>query len=158
MNINRIIVCTLAVLTLLISVTNVSALVIEKSLKQITIESDTIITGKVVNKESYRENGKIFTDVTVLVEENIKGKTENKIIVQVPGGVVGDIYAQVSDVPLFENNEDVLLFLKGNKVAGWNQGKYTISNDKIIGNDKSVTEFIDNIKQASAENGKKMRK
>ncbi|PWB54253.1 MAG: hypothetical protein C3F06_05165 [Candidatus Methanoperedenaceae archaeon] len=155
MNINRIIVCTLAVLTLLISVTNVSALVIEKSLKQITIESDTIITGKVVNKESYRENGKIFTDVTVLVEENIKGKTENKIIVQVPGGVVGDIYAQVSDVPLFENNEDVLLFLKGNKVAGWNQGKYTISNDKIIGNDKSVTEFIDNIKQASAENGKK---
>lgn len=154
MNINRIIVCTLAVLTLLISVTNVSALVIEKSLKQMTIESDTIITGKVVNKESYRKNDKIFTDVTVLVGENIKGKTENKIIVQVPGGVVGDIYAQVSDVPLFENNEDVLLFLKGNKVVGWNQGKYTISNDKIIGVDKSVTEFIDNIRQASAENGK----
>ena len=66
----------------------------------------------------------IYGCYSTSVGENIKGKTENKIIVQVPGGVVGDIYAQVSDVPLFENNEEVLLFLKGNKVVGWNQGKY----------------------------------
>jgi len=131
----------------------VSALVVKKNLEQMTIESDTIITGTVVNKESYWENGKIFTDVTISVGENIKGKTENKIIIQVPGGVVGDIYAQVSDVPMFENNEEVLLFLKENKVVGWNQGKYKIKNDKIEENDKSVTEFIDNIKQALAENG-----
>lgn len=156
MNINQIILCVLALLALLISISvpNAAALVVEKSLDQMTIESDTIITGKIVNKESYREKGKIFTDVTVLVGENIKGKTENKIIVQVPGGVVGDIYAQVSDVPMFENNEEVLLFLKENKVVGWNQGKYKIKNDKIEENDKSVTEFIDNIKQALAENGK----
>jgi Ser-Thr-rich glycosyl-phosphatidyl-inositol-anchored membrane family/Matrixin len=160
MNINRIIVCALALLILLIftSVPNAAALVIEKSLNDITIESDNIVTGKVLNKESYWKNGKIFTDVTVSVGENIKGKPENKIIVQVPGGVVGDIYARVSDVPLFENNEEVLLFLKGNKVTGWNQGKYTIKNDKIKENGKSVTEFIDNIKQnlkVSAENEKK---
>ncbi len=149
MNINRKTVCVLAVLTLLIfsSVPNVAALVIEKSLNDLTAEADSIVTGKVVNKESYWENGKIFTDVTISVGENIKGKPENKIIVQVQGGVVGDIYAQVSDVPLFENNEEVLLFLKGNKVVGWNQGKFTIKNDKVKENDKSVTEFIDNIRQ-----------
>jgi hypothetical protein len=159
MNNNRIIVCSLVVLTLLISiyVPNAAALVIKKSLKDMTIESDDIITGKVINKESYWENGKIFTDVTVSVGQNIKGKPENKIIVQVPGGVVGDIYAQVSDVPLFEDKEEVLLFLKGNQVVGWNQGKYAIRNDKVRENDESVTEFIDNIKQnlqASAENEK----
>lgn len=159
-NNNRIIVCVLVVLALLmsISVPNASALVIEKSLKDMTIESDNIITGKVINKESYWENGKIFTDVTVSVGQNIKGKPENKILVQVSGGVVGDIYAQVSDVPLFEDNEEVLLFLKGNQVVGWNQGKYTIQNDKVKENDESVTEFIHNIKQnlqVSAENEKK---
>jgi len=65
---------------------------------------------------------KIFTDVTVSVGEKIKGRSENEIKVQVQGGIVGDVYAQVSDVPLFEDNEEVLLFLKGNQVVGWNKG------------------------------------
>lgn len=131
MNINRIIVCVLAVLTLMmsISVPNAAASVIEKSLGDMTTEADIIVTGKVVNKESYWENGKIFTDVTISVGQKIKGRPENEIIVQVQGGVVGDIYAQVSDVPLFEENEEVLLFLKGNQVVGWNQGKYTIKTE-----------------------------
>lgn len=160
MNINRIIVCALAALTLLIftSVPNAAALVIEKSLNDMTTEADIIVTGKVVNKESYWENGKIFTDVTVLVGEKIKGSPKNEIKVQVRGGIVGHVYAQVSDVPLFEDNEEVLLFLKGNQVVGWDQGKYSIKTDKIIENDELVTEFIDNIKknlQASTENKKK---
>ena len=159
MNINRIIVCASAALTLLIftSVPNAATLVIEKSLNDMTTEADSIVTGKVVNKESYWENGKIFTDVTVSVGEKIKGRPENEIKVKVQGGIVGDVYAQVSDVPLFEDNEEVLLFLKGNQVVGWDQGKYSIKTDKIIENDELVTEFIDNIKknlQASTENKK----
>jgi hypothetical protein len=160
MKINRIIVSALALLTLLISTSlpNATALVIEKNLNEMTTEADIIVTGKVVNKESYWENGKIFTDVTISVGQKIKGRPENEIIVQVQGGVVGDIYSQVSDVPLFEDKEEVLLFLEGNQVLGWDQGKYTIKNDKIKENDESVTGFIDNIKkniQASAKNENK---
>jgi len=57
----------------------------------------------------------------------------------------------VSDVPSFEANESVLLFLKGNNVVGWNQGKYTIKDDKIKENGESMAKFVHNIKQNLTE-------
>lgn len=159
MNIKRRIVCVLAMLTLLISilVPNVVALVKEKSMKDLIKDSDSIIVGKVIDKKPYWEEGKIFTDVMVLVDMRIKGNSDIQIVVKVPGGAVGDINAEVSDAPFFENGEEVLLFSKGNEVVGWNQGKFTIKNDKIKETGESLAEFVHKIKkegQIKNEKGK----
>ncbi len=156
MDTNNKIFWTLVVLTLFISVSvqNVVAIVEEKSLNDLTTSSDAIIAGKVISKESYWKDGNIFTDVTISASQHFKGKSDSQFLIKIPGGTVGNIYAEVSDVPLFEDNEDVLLFLKGNQVVGWNQGKYTIEDNKIKETGESVAKFIDDIKQnlASGQN------
>jgi len=144
-------------LLLLISILDASALVKEKSLKDLVTESDNVIVGKVIDKKSYWEGGKIFTDVTISVDLYFKGNPDNQIIIKVPGGAVGDIFAEVSDVPFFENDEEVFLFSKGNEVVGWNQGKFTIKNDKIKETGESLAEFVHKIKkegQIKNEKGK----
>jgi hypothetical protein len=145
---NRVI-FTLVLLSLLfsISVPNVFALVEKKSISDLTMDSDNIITGKVLSRESYWDNGNIFTNVTISVDNRIKGNSGNQVTVKVRGGTVGDIYEEVSDVPLFDDNEKVLLFLKENSVVGWNQGKYSIQNDSIKDTGEPLAEFVNNIEQ-----------
>ena len=145
---NRVI-FTLVLLSLFFSITvpNAVSLVEEKSISDLTKDSDNIITGKVLGKESYWENGNIFTNVIVSADRHIKGNSGNQVTVKVRGGTVGDIYAEVSDVPLFDDNEEVLLFLKGDSVVGWNQGKYSIQNDMIKETGDPLVEFINNIEQ-----------
>jgi hypothetical protein len=145
---NRVI-FTLFLLSLFFSMlaSNVVALVEKKSINDLTRDSDNIITGKVLSRESYWENGNIFTNVTVSVNRHIKGSSDNKITVKVRGGTVGDVYAEVSDIPLFDDNEEVLLFLKGNNVVGWNQGKYSIHNDSIKETGEPLEKFVNNIEQ-----------
>ena len=144
------IICTLAVLTLLISLSipNAGAFVKEKSLSDLTIDSDSIITGKVIDKKSYWEDGNIFTDITVSADRHIKGRSDSQFRVKVPGGTVGNIHSEVSDTPQFGENEEVLVFLRENNVVGWNQGKYTIENDKIRETGESVDNFVNNIKNS----------
>ena len=126
---------------------NVVALVEKKSISDLTRDSDNIITGKILSRESYWENGNIFTNVTVSVNRHIKGSSGNKITAKVRGGTVGNVYEEVSDIPLFDDNEDVLLFLKGNSVFGWNQGKYSIQNGSIKETGEPLEKFVNNIEQ-----------
>ena len=140
---------TLVVLILLTSiyVQNVAALVEEKNLKSLTTDSDDIIVGNVTSKESYWKENNIFTNITISANSHIKGRNDSQFYVQIPGGTVGNVHAEVSDVPTFENNEEVVLFLKGNRIEGWNQGKYTIKDGKIKETGESVTRFINSIRQ-----------
>jgi Matrixin len=133
----------LFVLFVSISISNVAALIEKKSISDLTRDSDNIITGKVLSRESYWENG----NVVVSADRHIKGNSDDQITVKVRGGTVGNIYAEVSDVPLFDNNEEVLLFLKDDSVVGWNQGKYSIQNNNIKETGEPLTEFINNIEQ-----------
>ena len=82
---------------------NVGAIIEEKSLGQLTEEADSIIIGTVESIESYWENGRIFTDVSISTSSNLKGANHRDITVKIPGGTVGTISAAVSDTPVFEN-------------------------------------------------------
>lgn len=137
----------LSLLLFSISIPNVFAFVQKKSIGDLTRDSDDIITGKVLSKESHWENGNIFTDVIISADRHIKGNSDNKFTTKVRGGTVGNVYAEVSDVPLFDNNEEVLLFLKNNNVVGWNQGKYSIQNNSIRETGESLEKFVNNIEQ-----------
>ncbi len=138
-----------------------SALMVRKSIEELTSEADSILIGKVKEIESRwnEERTLIYTYVTISVSQYTKtlsgvGEVQ-EIIVRVRGGEVGDIGLKVSDTPQFREGEEVFLFLRMEKlplfsVAGLFQGKYTIEDgiakNRILGVEIPLDSFISQIK------------
>jgi hypothetical protein len=104
--------------------------------------ADIIITGKVVEQNSnWNENKtRIYTQATIQVEEYLKGSNNSgSVIVSYPGGEVGDVGELYSHMPRFEDQEEVLVFLKkdeknpGYKVFNGENGKIRVINDPETG-------------------------
>ncbi len=111
-------------------------------IKHLSEKADLIFTGKVTSQQSEwnKNKTKIYTDVTIAVDEFLKGESSDKsITVTHPGGEIGDVGEWYSHMPKFKNDEEVLLFVKrgvnGNKniVYEGEQGKMTLSIDKKTG-------------------------
>lgn len=66
--------------------------------------SEKVFRGQVVQVKSYwnPEKTRIYTDVTVSIDEHIKGDGLSEITITIPGGTVGDDTQWVSDTPQFE--------------------------------------------------------
>lgn len=131
--------------------TNLPALMVPFGIDDLAGNSEIILRGTVLNQGSrWRgDRGGIVTSVTVSVREVLGGELQqDTVIVEVPGGVVGDVGQTVSDTPSFRNGEEVLLFLretsssskafaesgsvvKSFTVVGQGQGKYSIGKDGI---------------------------
>ena len=111
-------------------------------MKILTESADIIIIGKVTEQtSSWNENkSRIYTSATIQAEEFLKGNNNgNSVSVKYPGGEVDDIGEVYSHMPRFENNEDVLLFLKRDeksteyKVLNGEDGKISIASDPNTG-------------------------
>jgi len=84
-------------------------------LQELVRNADCIAVGTVVDRNSYwnEERNRIYTSVVLSVEERLKDTaSDDKIIVTLPGGEVGEIGQWVSDMPRFEQGEKVVVFLK----------------------------------------------
>jgi len=84
-------------------------------IKVLSEKADVILTGKVTQQaSSWNENKtRIYTRTTIQVEDYLKGNHNgNTITVTSPGGEVGDIGEKYSHMPSFDNNEELLVFLK----------------------------------------------
>ena len=107
-------------------------------IKKLSKGADVILTGKIIKKESSwnAARTKIYTKSTLQVDEHLKGddKSTSVEIIHWGGEVdgVGELY---SHMPKFEENEEVLVFLKkddmnhGYKVLNGEEGKLTIIRD-----------------------------
>jgi hypothetical protein len=90
----------------------------QKEVKALSRGADVILTGKVTNQESEwtRNRSRIITKTTIQVDEYLKGNSHlNTIVVNHPGGEVDGVGELYSHMPEFQNNEEVLLFLKKDK-------------------------------------------
>jgi hypothetical protein len=104
--------------------------------------ADLIITGKVTQQSSSwnEDNTRIYTRATIQVEEYLKGNNNNgPIIVSYLGGEVGEVGEMYSHMPRFEDNEEVLVFLKKDdkstnyKVFNGEEGKINVIIDPKTG-------------------------
>ncbi len=146
-----------------------AASAVRMSDKNLVLSSDAIVTGKVVYIESRKDNGSIYTDITIAVNQNIKGNLKtNTIVIEQLGGQVDDKQIWFTGSPEFSTGEEVLLFLKANTegILHTNQlslGKFSISeqtgNRIITGanlasktNLYDASKFIENIKQLVLDN------
>jgi hypothetical protein len=111
-------------------------------LKSMSENADLIITGKVINQNSSwnKDKTRIYTQATIQVEESLKGNTGgSSVVVRYLGGEVGDIGELYSHMPRFEDQEEVLVFLKKDerntdyKVYNGEDGKISVIDDPKTG-------------------------
>lgn len=110
----------------------------EATIKEMANGANLIVMGRIKSIESrWSIDGKvIITYVTVSINVVIKGDRELKnLVVEVPGGTVGDVTATTMGEARFHQDEEVLLFLVKNKlipsatyfVVALCQGKFRIN-------------------------------
>jgi hypothetical protein len=110
------------------------------STKELTEESSSVLLGTCTRMESYWADGnsKIFTRIRIRGQQYIKGDLGAEAEITVPGGRIGDVNYEVSDMPVFREGEEVLLFVWSHPtgkqlVIGGTQGKFSIETDKTTG-------------------------
>jgi len=133
---------------------------IHTGLKSLSDNAEIILTGKVTEQKSEwnTDRSRIFTKVTITVEEYLKGsQNQGSITLTHPGGEVDEVGEIYSHVPRFYDNENVLLFLQKNKdnigykVLEGEVGKISLTVDKVTGEKmtsdrKSVSAYKKQIK------------
>jgi hypothetical protein len=91
------------------------AIMVTMSVQKLTRQADAIIEGVVedVRSEWSEDNSIIQSVVTLRVQETLKGDIQDgRILIQYPGGQVGEIGLKVEDMPTFRKNEKVLVFMQ----------------------------------------------
>lgn len=85
--------------------------------------SDSIVQGRVVGLESeWTDSGRlIVTYATIQVTETIVGESKNRIVIQTPGGTVGDFTVEALGFPQLTRGEEVILFLSADDGAQFSQ-------------------------------------
>ena len=117
------------------------------SLEQLVQASTDIVRGQVAGQESrYNEtNTQIVTFTTIVVGERIKGQAPATVVVEQPGGTVGNIRSDVAGTVRFHEGGDYLLFLEPARlnasrrlVVGMMQGAYRIYRDATTNEDRVI--------------------
>jgi hypothetical protein len=106
----------LAIAGLFIALPAAATVVIAQTMEQLAQYSPLIVRARVGQVQAMwnEEHGVVETWAEVVPTEVIKGKAVAGVPVMVrnPGGVLGNIGAQVSGAPHFESGEDTVLFLE----------------------------------------------
>jgi hypothetical protein len=126
-------------------------------------QADVVAVGKVTSMKSEWNSDKtrIYTRVTIGVDEYLKGGSGGSIEVLVPGGEIGRVGELYTHMPKFKKDEDVVLFAEKDKkgryrVAGGSEGKYNVKKDertgeRIVSNRTTLETFTKEIRKAVSE-------
>lgn len=143
---------------------DLSATMLRKlSEKQLAKQAQTILIGTCtsIKSEWNEERTKIFTYITVLPKNYLKGDGNSaEITIRQLGGIVGDVGMHVDKTSVFEEGDEVLVFLKMGpkgyqRVVGLMQGKFTIQHDEETGRKTIVRKRHRYIRQKNGRLGKK---
>ncbi len=134
---------------LLLGLGTSEALLPDFSKEQLIQQSEAIVLGTVLDQKSSwtEDRAQIFTYVTLLVADQYKGKpVERELILQIPGGKVGDITSKVSDTPVFIVGQQVIVhaFLQNTGyfwIYGWEKGVLEVENNGIPSYNMTLEQF-----------------
>lgn len=95
-----------------------------------------VVAGVVEETESTwnHDRSRIYTRVTLRVEQLLAGQAGDAVVFQIPGGRVGNLASVPSHTPEFRVGEDVLVFLRGARgrlpsVLGGTFGKIPLARE-----------------------------
>jgi len=135
----------LLALTLFASFQTLATTVEKFSLDDLVQKSGRIIVGKCISSESRwnDRNTLILTTARFTVSEPLKGSSDGFVNVVTVGGTLDGITQTVSGMPVFEPEEEVLLFLEPSKNGQWqplgmSQGEFRILRNRQTGEQEVV--------------------
>ena len=126
----------------LMSLTANALVMIELDLKEMVELSEDSVIGTVTETRSYwnEDKSKIYTDISIKVEEPLFGKLapSSTVTLTLLGGMVDGLKAELVGSPTFHVGDRVLVFLYQRHngditVLGFSQGKFDISKDEGTG-------------------------
>ncbi len=120
----------------------------EMSTETLVRRADVIVVGKVtaVQSEWNSDRSRIYTTVTVAIDQRIKGEEgQSSLSISTPGGEIDGVGEWYSHTPKFKVNEEIVVFAEKDqngrlRVAGGDQGKITVKEDGSSGT-KTVANF-----------------
>jgi hypothetical protein len=127
---------------LIIQLPIAKATVLKKlSEEQLANYAQTILIGRCtsISREWNGEGSQIFTYVTISPQNLLKGdQIPAEITIKQLGGEVGEIGMRVDEASVYEEGEEVLLFLQMgltgyHRTIGLSQGKFSIETDQASG-------------------------
>lgn len=139
-----------AIMVCLVLLTGTSwALLPNFTKEELIQQSEGILLGTVseVHSSWAADHSGIFTYVTLNVEAQFKGQPAgSQIILQIPGGRVGDITQAVSDAPVLEPGMKVIVHLYTQDtgypgVYGWEKGVLKVQGETILDYSMTVEQF-----------------
>ena len=133
------------------------ATVEELSLEELVSRATLIVRGTVIDTSAQwdADHSRIYTYVTLRPIEYVKGAARmSDLVFAVPGGTAGGLTLSVSDVPVFREGEETVVFLQDEyfQVVGWRQGKYTVEQGVVVETGESRESFTGEIRRV-AERG-----
>lgn len=126
----------LALLLLLgaVPVVPAQAQVARMTLDEITDVATTVVHGSAAETRAVwsQDGQRIYTEITLRVEDTLKGQGVQTTVITIPGGQIGNVRYEVSDMPEIVEGEEVLAFLWRHPsgrllVAGGSQGALQVS-------------------------------
>lgn len=130
--------------------------------------ADVIVVGKVtaMNSEWSSDRTRIYTKVTVSVDQRIKGATsEHSVTITVPGGEVDGIGEVYSHTARFKEDEEVVVFAARDRqgqlqVVGGDEGKTTVRKEdetsrRLVSDSESLETFTAKLKSVVKAQEKK---
>lgn len=131
---------SLAVLTTVffLTVHDSSAQAFRQTVESLKEVSEAVVIAKTVKSESFwnEDRSAILTRVFLHVEQSLTGSSPTLTEVIIPGGQIGSIIHEVSDMPYFVVDEESVVFIERhesgvNVVAGGALGKILIEKDPV---------------------------
>ena len=127
----------MSVVSLIFCLAKGHALMERLSIEQLTRNAESVVAGRIESMTSKWKGDIIVTEISMKVTDTIAGAaTGEEIIVEYPGGVVGDVGLRVSDVNMPSEGDQVLLFLETTDenyiTVGRAQGQYFVDAHRDI--------------------------
>ena len=105
------------------------AQVARMTLAEITDVATTVVHGSATESRAVwsEDRQRIYTEITIRVEDTLKGQGLQNTVITIPGGQIGDVRYEVSDMPEIVEGDEVIAFLWRHPsgrllVAGGTQG------------------------------------
>jgi len=153
-----------AVLSLAAAVYTGRAQVKSVSTDELTRQSDVVVIGKVAGMKSgwNSDRSRIFTTVTVAVDQTLKGDAGGaSTTILIPGGEVDGVGELYSHTAQFRKDEEVVVFARKDKqgrlrVVAGEHGKLSVSEDaatgaRLVSGAGTLTQLTQQVKAATGE-------
>jgi len=93
--------------------------------------AESVVRGEVLHQRLEHDQDGIWTIAMVRVTETLQGDPVPVKEVRVPGGRLQDLEIMVARAPRLLPGDEVLLFLKGDRIVGLGEGAFVIHQERV---------------------------